>query len=135
MPVNNILNRLDKVVPAGESKWRCACPVHNGKDRNMMISERTDGSVGVHCFVCGATGTELMETLGLPMKELFSPDSTYIRPTVTKKMEQELLEDELVLLMAQRADEDGTKLSLEDRRRVRLARHRASSIQAMKQET
>ena len=32
---------------------RCACPFHNGKDRNMKLYP---GSGGYHCFVCGESG-------------------------------------------------------------------------------
>ena len=32
---------------------RCACPAHNGKDRNMRLYP---GDGGFHCFVCGASG-------------------------------------------------------------------------------
>lgn len=134
MTMQNILARLDKVRPAGERKYRCPCPVHSGKDFNMMLSERSDGSVGVHCFVCGATGTELMEMLGLPMKELFAEDSDYVRPVINSKMRQEKLEDELVLDIAKSAAESGQRLSLEDKRRIRLARHRIASIENLEQQ-
>tara|TARA_R110000823_G_scaffold203197_1_gene334035 strand:+ start:6212 stop:6616 length:405 start_codon:yes stop_codon:yes gene_type:complete len=132
MPVENILSRLDKVSPSGQQKWRCACPVHGGTNKNMMISERSDGSVGVHCFVCGATGVQLMETLGLKLSEIFAPDSDYVRPAVTAKMNNQLMEDEMVLMISKAAEEDGIKLSLEDKRRVRLARHRSSRIEELK---
>ena len=32
---------------------RCACPFHNGKDRNLKLF---DGNKGYHCFVCHAGG-------------------------------------------------------------------------------
>ena len=134
MTIHNVLAKLDKYRPAGESKWRCPCPVHNGNDFNMMLSERRDGSVGVHCFVCGATGTELMEVLGLPMKELFAEDSGYVRPAVTTKMREQKLEDEIVLDIAKSATEIGQKLTLEDKRRIRLARHRIASIENLEQQ-
>jgi hypothetical protein len=128
MPVDNILARLEKVRSAGQDKWRAVCPVHGGKHRNLMISERPDRSVGVHCFVCSATGVDLMETLGMPVSEIFSPDSNYVRPVVTRQMTQERLEDDLVLSIAENDKANGRKLSLEDKKRVRLARHRINGI-------
>ena len=128
MPVDNILARLEKVKTAGQDKWRAVCPVHGGKHRNLMISERTDKSVGVHCFVCGAGGVDLMETLGMPVSEIFAPDSNYVRPAVTRKMTQERLEDDFVLLIAENDKEKGQRLTLEDKKRVRLARHRINGI-------
>lgn len=134
MTIQNILSRLEKVRPAGERKYRCPCPVHAGKHFNMMISERTDGSVGVHCFVCGASGTELMEILGLPMKELFAEDSEYVMPVINSKMREQKLEDQVVLDIAKSAAESGTRLTLEDKRRIRLARHRIASIENLEQQ-
>jgi hypothetical protein len=131
MPVDYILARLEKVQPLGQDKWRSVCPVHGGKHRNLMISERPDRSVGVHCFVCGATGVDLMETLGMPLSEIFAPDSNYVRPVVTRQMTQQRLEDDLVLLIAENDKAKGSKLSLEDKKRVRLARHRINGIDAM----
>lgn len=129
MTIEAILDRLDKYRQIGEKKYRAPCPVHQGKNLNMMISERSDRSVGVHCFVCGATGMEVVEALGLPVKELFAENSEYVPPRVTSKMRQQEAEDEIVLMIAKNTDE---KLSLEDKRRVRLARHRLASISALK---
>ena len=131
MPVDNILARLEKVQPVGQDKWRAVCPVHGGKHRNLMVSERPDRSVGVHCFVCGASGVDLMETLGMPVSEIFSPDSNYVRPVVTRQMTQQRLEDDLVLLIAENDKAKGRKLTLEDKKRVRLAKHRISGIDAI----
>ena len=128
MPVDNILARLEKVQPAGQNKWRAVCPVHGGKNRNLMISERSDKSVGIHCFVCGATGLDLMDTLGMPVSEIFSPDSNYVRPVITRQMTQQRLEDDLVLSIAENDKAKGRKLSLDDKKRVRLARHRINGI-------
>ena len=88
MTVQTILNRLDKVRNSGQDKWRIPCPVHNGKDFNMSIKECSDGTVLAHCFVCGADGPALCEALGLPLAEIFPPDNNYVRPVITKKMQQ-----------------------------------------------
>jgi hypothetical protein len=93
-----------------------------------MISERPDRSVGVYCFVCGAGGVDLMETLRMPVSEIFSPNSNYVRPVVTRQMIQQRLEDDLVLSIAENDKANGRKLSLEDKKRVRLARHRINGI-------
>lgn len=131
MPVNEILNSASKVRNAGQNKWRIPCPVHGGKDTNMMVSERADGSVGAHCFVCGANGIELCESLGLPLKTIFSPDSEYERPVITRKMQEEAEVDRSVLMIAANAEKTGQKLTLEDKRRVRLAKARLEGIQQL----
>lgn len=33
---------------------RCACPIHHGKDPNMVVRDKS-----FHCYVCGAGGTVL----------------------------------------------------------------------------
>ena len=131
MTAQAILNHCDKVRNAGQDKWRIPCPSHGGKGFNMMISERSDGSVGAHCFVCGANGVDLIESLNLPMKELFAPDSEYQRPVVTKKMQTQAQEDEAVLMVAKGYKERGERMTLEDKRRVRLAKARLEGIQQL----
>jgi hypothetical protein len=128
MTVQTILSHFDKVRNSGQDKWRVPCPVHNGKNYNMSIKECSDGTVLAHCFVCGADGPKLVEALGLPMSEIFSPNHEYIRPVLTKKMQQEALEDEIVLSIANQS----RTLSLEDKRRVRLAKARLEGIQQIK---
>lgn len=128
MTVQTILNRLDKVRNSGQDKWRIPCPVHNGKDFNMSIKECSDGTVLAHCFVCGADGPALCEALGLPLAEIFPPDNNYVRPVVTKKMQQEALEDEFVISIASQQ----RKLTLEDKRRLRLAKARLEGIEQIK---
>ena len=128
MTVQTILNRLDKVRNSGQDKWRIPCPVHNGKDFNMSIKECADGTVLAHCFVCGADGPQLCEALGLPKSEIFPPDSQYIKPVITKKMQQEALEDEFVISIAS----EQRKLTLEDKRRLRLAKARLEGIDQIK---
>lgn len=128
MTVQTILNRLDKVRNTGTDKWRTPCPVHNGKGYNMSIKECADGTVLAHCFVCGADGPALCESLGLPVSEIFPPDNDYVRPAVTKKMQQEALEDEFVISIASQQ----RKLTLEDKRRLRLAKARLEGIEQIK---
>ena len=125
MSIDNILGSLDNVRKSGNAKWRAPCPVHKGKDRNLMISERSDGSVGCYCFVCGAGGPDVMQSLGLDLKEIFAPDSEYQRPVITKKMQEEEKVDRLVIEMAK----VNPPKTLEDTRRVQLAQARLEGIQ------
>lgn len=132
MTIQNVLARLDRVVPSGKDRWRAPCPVHNGKDRNLMISERSDGSVGAHCFVCGATGPQLCDALGLPLKEIFAPDSEYVRQPYSAKMREQELEDSMVLTIAESDQKSGKRLSWEDKKRIRLAKARLEGINSLK---
>lgn len=124
MTVETILNQFAKVRNSGQDKWRVPCPVHDGKGFNMSIKECSDGTVLAHCFVCGADGPALCQSLGLPLSEIFPPDREYVRPVFTKKMQQEALEDEIVLSIAS----ETRKLTLDDKRRIRLAKARLEGI-------
>jgi hypothetical protein len=78
--------------------------------------------------VCGAKGLELAQALNLPIKEIFPPENEYVRPVVTKRMEQEAFEDAIVLDIAK----DQERLSLADKRRIRLAKARLERINELK---
>lgn len=129
MSIDVVLNALDNVRKSGKDKWRAACPVHNGKDRNLMISERSDGSVGVYCFVCGAGGLDITEAIGVSNKEIFAPGSDYKAPMISKKMLNEEQQDRLVLAMAEKMPPQ----TLADRRRVQLAQSRLEGIQMIRE--
>ena len=132
MSIDKVLNNLSKTRKAGANKWRAPCPVHNGKDYNLMVSEREDGSIGVYCFVCGAKEHDLADALMLDRKMFYKPLDGYERlPVVTKKMESEEKADRLVLMMA----ENATSMTLADRRRVQLAKARLEGIAALRGES
>lgn len=124
LSIENIIGSLDRVRKSGRNKWRAPCPVHGGKDLNMIISERSDGSVGAHCFVCGANGVDLVDTLGFERSEIFAPDSEYQKPVITRQMQEEEQMDRMIMAMA----ENSTDMTLEDKRRVRLAKARLEGI-------
>lgn len=124
MSIDNILNSLDRVRKSGRNKWRAPCPVHGGKDLNMIISERSDGSVGAHCFVCGANGVDLVDNLALDRSEIFAPDSEYKKPVITRQMLEEEQMDRVILAMA----ENTPPQTLADKRRVKVAQARLEGL-------
>lgn len=77
-----MIQYLDKVKSAGSNAkgthYRAACPVHNGKDRNLLVTERQDGSWFCHCFVCNADTKEVKDVLGIPWGEI---DPKYLKPS------------------------------------------------------
>lgn len=123
MALATILDRLPKSRPAGQGKYRAPCPVHNGKDFNLMLSEDASGKVGCHCFVCGANGMAVVEALGLETAELFAPDDGYSRPIVTQQMRDLNIEDSVYCDIFE-VEEKMRRMTLEERRRYRLARAR-----------
>ena len=131
MSVEAILMRLDGVKACGKSKWVALCPVHGDRTASMGIKECSDGTVLMNCFGCGATGTEIVESLGLSVSELFPPDSS--RPAGPNREQKATIETDKVCIMIYEADKrGGREQSLADFRRYRLAkeRHRAMTSQS-----
>jgi len=128
MAIEAILNALPKYKKYGK-KFRAPCVVHDGKDFNLMISERSDGSVGCYCFVCHANGLDVVDALGVNRSELFPPDSEYKRQPVTNDMRDKYAQDAMVLAMAEKAPEGS--LTLADKRRIKLAKGRMEGIEQL----
>ena len=68
--IEAILHRLEGVKQSGK-KWMAKCPAHDDGRPSLMLSEREDGSVGIHCFA-GCDTESVMHSIGLEMKDLFS---------------------------------------------------------------
>lgn len=75
MNVERILEKLDKVRPAGKSKWMSCCPAHADTDPSLAISETQDGRVLVHCFA-GCGGAEVMSAIGMTLSDLYPDGAT-----------------------------------------------------------
>lgn len=69
----NMLDYLDRVRKAGLDRWRAPCPVHNGKDRNLAITLKPDGTYVAYCHVCGCNQNDVAQTLRIPLQEIY-PD-------------------------------------------------------------
>lgn len=69
--LDNILNLLDKVRKVKGRSYTALCPVHKDSKPSMTITETNKGDVLIHCFSCGAKGTDVVRALGLPVSELF----------------------------------------------------------------
>ena len=68
--LNQLLDRLHKVRPAGKDKWTACCPVHNDRTPSMSIRDAGD-AILMHCHACQADGLDVVKALGLPFKILF----------------------------------------------------------------
>ena len=76
MSVTTVLNRLKKVKNTGPGKWIACCPVHEDKSPSLAIKGLEDGRVLLHCFGCGASAVEIIESLGIDVSEIFPPSET-----------------------------------------------------------
>lgn len=129
MSLENILRKLDKVKKAHRG-YKACCPVHNDKNPSMTITESDDGKVLIHCFSCGARGTDVVEALGLPASELFSGDFTGTYDTKYKLRKTEL-EDKMVITLYEQEKGAGKYLTHSDFKRYKLAKARIEQLEAV----
>lgn len=62
---------------ASGKRFRAACPAHgSGKKLTLVISEREDGSTGIHCFA-GCSADDILAAVGLDKKEAWKPIQKY----------------------------------------------------------
>lgn len=127
MTIDNILRKLDKVKKSHRG-YKACCPVHNDKNPSMTVAETDDGKVLIHCFSCGARGTDVVEALGLPTSELFSGDFTGTYDAKYKLRKTEL-EDSLVISMYEDGKKNGQYLTHADFKRYRLAKARIGQLE------
>lgn len=109
--VDKLITILD-AKPNGKNKWKALCPVHNEKTPSLGITLKGD-KILMHCFGCGANGSEVMDALGLSIGELFD------KPLDTRTGRK--AQDLRVLEMAKRKHERGEKLDHFELNRVQAA--------------
>lgn len=127
MTIDNILRKLDKVKKSHRG-YKACCPVHNDKNPSMTVAETDDGKVLIHCFSCGARGTDVVEALGLPTSELFSGDFNGTYDPKRKLMKTEL-EDRMVVSIYEQDKQSGKYLTHGDYKRYRLAKARIGQLE------
>jgi hypothetical protein len=76
-PIDRILGLLENVRQSGTG-WTAWCPAHNDHNNSLSIAEGSDGRALLHCFA-GCDITEIVDALGLELKDLFTRDPTRIR--------------------------------------------------------
>ena len=134
MALANILAKLAKFRRVSENKYRAQCPVHKGKDLNMIISEHADGKVGAHCFVCGGNGLDLVKALGLSAFELFPHDNKFRRVGLTEKQKEEK-EHSYWFCHIYNKESRTRQMSLEEKRQHRMHKARFEGLKRIEGST
>lgn len=68
--LDKVLSCLDKVKPAGANKWKACCPAHDDKNPSLAITETSDGTVLLRCWV-GCNAKDIVTAIGLELRDLF----------------------------------------------------------------
>ena len=76
--IDEILQHFQGVKQLGRDHYKVLCPCHDDHEPSLDICEK-DGKILMSCPVCGADGRRVMETLDLPVKELFADQRRYKR--------------------------------------------------------
>lgn len=83
--INQLIERLTKVRPSGRNAWRACCPAHSGTNPTALsIKEESDGRILLHCFQ-GCSASDIMESIGLSLEDLFEEPIAVHKPPVAKK--------------------------------------------------
>ena len=69
--IDEILQHFQGVKQLGRGHYKVLCPCHDDHEPSLDICEK-NGKILMACPVCEADGSRVMETLGLPVKELFA---------------------------------------------------------------
>jgi len=69
--IEELLPCFQGVKRLGDRHYKALCPCHNDHEPSLDMLEK-DGKILMACPVCEADGRRVMETLGLPVKELFA---------------------------------------------------------------
>lgn len=76
--IDEILQHFQGVKQLGRDHYKVLCPCHDDHEPSLDICEK-DGKILMSCPVCGADGRRVMETLDLPVRELFADQRRYKR--------------------------------------------------------
>ncbi|OOV05655.1 hypothetical protein RF819_02060 [Rhodoferax fermentans] len=71
-PLENVLDRLEKVRRGRPGQWSARCPAHDDKGPSLSVRETPDGAVLLHCFG-GCETADVVAAMGLQMTDLFPP--------------------------------------------------------------
>lgn len=70
MDVTAILSRLAGVRKVAKG-WQAKCPAHQDRSPSLIVSQRSNGSIGLHCFA-GCQTHDVVAAIGLTMADLFA---------------------------------------------------------------
>lgn len=133
-PIDQVLDRLEKVRKRQPGQWSACCPAHVDKGPSLSVRETPDGAVLLHCFA-GCEVQDVVSALGLRLNELFplrgKPQSAprKIARLLSPSQALELLSMEATLVaMAGSSIAKGVELTEADKARLLQAAGRITAI-------
>ena len=92
-PLQQLLNNLEGVEEQGNGHYVAFCPAHEDRDTpNLSVTEKEDGKVLLHCFVCKDQGKVLraLEQRGIHISDLFRQNGKDPSSTIGKKAKRRM---------------------------------------------
>ena len=81
-PVQDVLARLEGVKQAGEGQYMARCPAHGDGHASLSVGRGDDGRALIDCKA-GCNVADVLNSIGLNMKDLFPPTGPADRPSAT----------------------------------------------------
>lgn len=70
MPVDMLLDRLEKVKHNGNNKWVACCPAHQDRSPSLSIWEPEPDKILIHCFA-GCDIGDVLAAVDMSVSDLF----------------------------------------------------------------
>lgn len=101
MNIDQLLPYFDHYQRAGNGKYTASCPMpdHNDSDPSVSISQDANtGNILMYCWGCNRKGNELVQAMGLSVRDLFGDPGAPNAVSMATQQQVELSEDELETL-------------------------------------
>lgn len=118
-PLDLVLSCLDKVKANGKDRWKACCPAHDDKSPSLSITETSDGTVLLKCWV-GCNASAIVQAIGLELRDLF-PGEKHERRGPSPAA---VLHERAVYMIGKNLIEKGSEMNPADLERFNLAKQR-----------
>jgi len=125
-----LLARLDKVKKTGTDRWLACCPAHDDRSPSLSVKATDDGTVLLKCWSGGCGAADIVQAVGLSLKDLFPERPKFRTPMrpgerwVPRDVIQALAHELLLSVMYCSAMAAGKQLTQDDSKRLTLAASR-----------
>ena len=73
MSAETLLAALDGVRKTRPGSWMAKCPAHGDKRASLIVTEKDDGRVLMHCFAMQCSVADICSAANVDLAELFPP--------------------------------------------------------------
>lgn len=78
--IHELLNRLDRVRPMGQSRWIACCPAHGDKHPSLNIKLGENDVVLLQCRSGGCSAHDIVSAVGMDLSDLFPKTDRHHSP-------------------------------------------------------